>query len=576
MRKGASERGHQDDPSSDKTPLLPGIKALITSKPHLKRFPFDHGVPLFPEDHIQKQRLIVPPYLRQKFEVTDEDVLGILNAMGEPVRYQPSNSELSTNLISRSTNISCLGKEEDDINRCRAWIFHILERLTMIAITCESTDEACLVGIDPVWWQSRVVNASYTHRERIHRIITDFRAMPPHLQFVLGQKQWNIDMFLSLPRVDHTEPALASENFVQYFIVVVRNHLDSQLLSWYSGSATATTPSGSGSIGWRSRLAGHERKIECCSAGEERVYLKVHREAAEPNRRRFYIEGLTLPLIDDPRLQEIEKFLVLSMEDVATIYTWSLNRNPDLNRASRPLLKAQSKEIVKLARPWDMPAPPFEQGLNQVLPSAQQLRTWSWHLKSNLELCAGLKEYWHKFKFRHLPSSPDELRQLVPMPELPWKVIKGAYKAFLNDRGVLYESSRTNFFRPHLAVLGAYVQFSVGQNPPLSVYEDRLGRYTVPHPINLDFDHIQAIALSEAGQRYRDTITKGFCRTVFGLLATSPTISEVFEKDIWEVLQSMHLLLCYEIYLRVCRWSSRVGHCDENEKHRHIPVADLF
>jgi hypothetical protein len=54
MRKGASERGHQDDPSSDKTPLLPGIKTLITSKPHLKRFPFDHGVPLFPEDHIQK------------------------------------------------------------------------------------------------------------------------------------------------------------------------------------------------------------------------------------------------------------------------------------------------------------------------------------------------------------------------------------------------------------------------------------------------------------------------------------------------------------------------------------------
>lgn len=236
------------------------------------------------------------------------------------------------------------------------------------------------------------------------------------------------------------------------------------------------------------------------------------------------------------------------MEDVATIYTWSLNRNLDLNRASRPLLKAQSKEIVKLARPWDMPAPPFEQGLNQVLPSAQQLRTWSWHLKSNLELCAGLKEYWHKFKFRHLPRSLDELRQLIPMPELPWKVIKGAYKAFLNDRGVIYESSRTNFFRPHLAVLSAYVQFSVGQNPPLSVYEDRLGRYTVPHPINLDFDHIQAIALSEAGQHYRDTITKGFCRTVFGLLATSPTISEVFEKDIWEALQSMHLLLCYEIY----------------------------
>jgi hypothetical protein len=112
----------------------------------------------------------------------------------------------------------------------------------------------------------------------------------------------------------------------------------------------------------------------------------------------------------------------------------------------------------------------------------------------------------------------------------------------------LYESSRTNFFRPHLAVLSAYVQFSVGQNPPLSVYEDQLGRYTVPHPISLDFDHIQAIALSEAGQHYRDTITKGFCRTVFGLLATSPTISEVFEKDIWEALQSMHLLLCYEIY----------------------------
>lgn len=94
MRKGASGRGHQDDPSSDKTPLLPGITALITRKPHLKRFPFDHGIPLFPEDHIQKQRLIIPPYLRQKFEVTGEDVIGILNAMGEPVRYQPSNSWL--------------------------------------------------------------------------------------------------------------------------------------------------------------------------------------------------------------------------------------------------------------------------------------------------------------------------------------------------------------------------------------------------------------------------------------------------------------------------------------------------
>jgi hypothetical protein len=247
----------------------------------------------------------------------------------------------------------------------------------MIAITCESIDEACLVGIEPVWWQSRVVNASYTHRERIHCIITDFRAMPPHLQFVLGQKQWNIDMVLSLPRVDHTEPALAPENFVQYFIGVVRNHLDSPLLSWYSGSATATTPSGSGFIGWRSRLAGHEQKIECCSAGEEREYLKVHREAAEPNRRRFYIEVLTLPLIDDPRLQEIEKFLALSMEDVATIYTCSLNRDPDLRRTNTLVQKVQSKEILQLARPWDMPAPPFEQGLNQVLPSTQLLRTSS-------------------------------------------------------------------------------------------------------------------------------------------------------------------------------------------------------
>lgn len=110
------------------------------------------------------------------------------------------------------------------------------------------------------------------------------------------------------------------------------------------------------------------------------------------------------------------------------------------------------------------------------------------------------------------------------------------------------KNSRTNSLRAHLAVLCAYVQFSAGQNAPLSIHEDRLGRYTVPHPSNLDFDHIQAIALSEAGQHYRDTITKGFCRTVFSLLATSPTISEVFEKDIREALQSMHLLLCYEIY----------------------------
>jgi len=64
------------------------------------------------------------------------------------------------------------------------------------------------------------------------------------------------------------------------------------------------------------------------------------------------------------------------------------------------------------------------------------------------------------------------------------------------------------------------------ENPPFSVYENRLGSYTVPHPSNnLDFDHIQAIALSEVGQRYHDTITKSFCRTLFGLLATSLTIS---------------------------------------------------
>lgn len=127
------------------------------------------------------------------------------------------------------------------------------------------------------------------------------------------------------------------------------------------------------------------------------------------------------------------------MEDVATIYTCSLNRDPDLRRTNKLVQKVQSKEILQLARPWDMPAPPFEQGLNQVLPSTQLLRTSSWHLKSNLELCAGLKEYWHKFKFRHLPSSLDELRELVPMPKLPWKVIEGAYKAFLYDRCILYE-----------------------------------------------------------------------------------------------------------------------------------------
>src|SRR5256885_4046586 len=80
------------------------------------------------------------------------------------------------------------------VNGFRAWIGEIIENLAMLALSFDSAADARSYGLDAGWWQFLIGNATAELRARLHRIHTDPRIVPIHIQYVLGQKRWAVKM----------------------------------------------------------------------------------------------------------------------------------------------------------------------------------------------------------------------------------------------------------------------------------------------------------------------------------------------------------------------------------------------
>jgi hypothetical protein len=80
-----------------------------------------------------------------------------------------------------------LDEEKAKVVRYRAHIAELIYSLAMIALSCNSPQEAHAIGLNPSWWRFRVFNALKESRERLCRLHTNPSFVAIHLQFLFGQ-----------------------------------------------------------------------------------------------------------------------------------------------------------------------------------------------------------------------------------------------------------------------------------------------------------------------------------------------------------------------------------------------------
>ena len=427
---------------------------------------------------------------------------------------------------------------------------NLIDNLAMIALSCESVEEAYSIGLDQQWWRFRVVNAPADLRQRLHRIHTDPRIIPIHVQYLLGQATWTVKMFEELPRLDHRNPQHIQQNLTHYLMVVLI-HCGSPISYLYGGSATGTVPGERGYIGLRNRIGnthervislGNEGVLDLIASGSSQV-LFAHVIASLKDAERFYLPITSFPVVEDAVLQRKAKRLALNAEDMGVIYLDCLSVNQNrLNTKTRrgALSNMRSLSIAAVARPKNMPQSPFR-GLNIVLPESQPLNVGSTSISENLELQKRLEAYYRKTKRPYLPTLDlSQLREQLSLPSVGLKTVVASYRTILAENGKSYQSSSTRIMGFKIVVFCAVIKYCESTNPPLVTLAN--GRYTAPDPRRLDWQQILHISLELVPEWVDESyFSKETCRLIWSYTGKeSEGISHlVFEQRNWDVLRGM-------------------------------------
>lgn len=403
-----------------------------------------------------------------------------------------------------------LEDQKSCVNGFRAWIGEIIENLTMLALSFDSAADARSYGLDAGWWQFLIVNATAESWARLHRIHTDPRIVPLHIQYVLGQKRWSVKMLEALPNLNHLDPESIPETLTHYVMVVLLDYLGSIISYLYGGSATGMSPGDHGSVALRHRIGNqHESMIALGhdAVSHERAIgsptaLFAHAIASLKNARRFYLAIASFPILEDASFQQKAKVLALNAENIGITYLdcINLNQKRQNTRTSRGATANRwSLWMIAVARPKNMPSPPWK-GLNMVLPLTQSLYVVRTNIGRQLEIRERLRAYYLTTKRCYLPDQDlRKLREQLSIPSSESLGILHVYRFILRENNQSYQNKGVRNMAFKVVVYSAVINYCEATNPPL-VTRPVTGKYNAPDPSRLDWQRISHYAQA-AGPR---------------------------------------------------------------------------